>query len=112
MNFKRIFGIIIALVGIASLGASYYITTQVEAGKQEIESAQKKVDTGSGLFSLNPITKEIGKGLTDSAQEKINAGKEQVREYEMLAGKLQVGGIALIIVGTGIAIICRKKKKN
>ncbi len=111
MSWKRIIGILLALAGIALVLTSNYISDQVEAGKEQINSAQEKVDKGSSLFSLSPYTKDVGKEITDSAQKKIDAGKLEVIQYETLAGKLKIGGIALIVVGGLLVIFGRRKKR-
>lgn len=110
MNWKRILGIIVVVLGIACIFFSNYITDQVNEGKGQIKSAQKKVDTGTGILSLSPYTKDVGEKLSDSAQKKIDEGKAQVTYYEGIAGQLQVGGIVLIIAGAVLIIIGRRKK--
>lgn len=110
MSWKRIVGIILVLAGIALLLTSNYIVEQVEQGKEQISSAQKKVNQGDSLFSLSPYTKDVGKEITGSAQKKIDAGKQDVLHYETLAGQLKIGGIALIVVGVLLVIFGRKKR--
>ncbi len=110
MSWKRIIGILLVLAGITLILTSNYISNQVEAGKEQISSAQEKVDKGSSLFSLSPYTKDVGQEITGSAQKKIDEGKLQVIQYETLAGKLKIGGIALIVVGGLFMIFGRKKK--
>ncbi|MES2273834.1 MAG: hypothetical protein V4487_06545 [Chlamydiota bacterium] len=109
MNSKRIFGILLLIGGIALFLFSNYISKQVTAGKAEISSAQSQVDQSNSLFSLNPVSKEVGKGLTGSAQRKIDAGNQEVNEYERLAGWLKIGGGILLIVGIGFLILGKKK---
>ena len=70
MNGKRILGILILLCGIAMILGSVYIKQRVAEGKMQISSAQNKVNQGNSLFSLNPVSKEIGKGVTGSAQKR------------------------------------------
>ena len=111
MIFKRIIGIILILAGIGMIGTSYYIMNQVEQGKIQVADAQQKVDTGSTLFSLSPATKGIGKEITDSAGKKINAANEEIAQYEDLADKLKMGGIAAIILGFGVVFIGKRRKK-
>lgn len=111
MNTKRNIGITLMIVGIGLMGASYYIKRQVEEGKIEISGAQKKVDTTNWLFSLSPTTKQLGDGLTDSAQKKINEGKQEVLDYQTLAGKLMIGGIIVAVFGVVLAIWGRQKTR-
>ncbi|MBS0605159.1 MAG: hypothetical protein JSS60_09030 [Verrucomicrobia bacterium] len=102
MKIARVLGILIIIAGIASILFSNYIMEQVAEGKIKIEKGEKAIKQGNQLFSLNPVAKEVGKGLTDSAQKKINEGQQQVAYYENLAQTLKTAGIAGIVVGAGI----------
>ena len=114
MKTKKILGFLALIIGIAMICISNYITTQIKEGKLKIARAQKQVDKGSGLFNANPITKEIGKGVTGGAQKKIDAGRQMVANYEVIAHRLQVGGIIIAIVGAGLVILgfTGKEKKR
>jgi hypothetical protein len=112
MIAKRIIGIVVFIIGVAMIIVSISIKKQTEAGKTQIAGAQKKVEQGNSLFSLSPVTKGIGQGVTGSAQKKINAGKEQVAQYETIAQWLLIGGIILCVVGAGIVFIGKKKIKK
>lgn len=101
MKTLRTLGIVILLAGVASLFFSNYIMNQVNQGQVQIQKGQNAVDRGNQLFSLNPVAKEVGKGLTGSAQKKIDAGQQQIEQYTQLAGQLQTGGIIAIVVGAG-----------
>ena len=109
MNAKRILGMIILIAGIIMIGFSFYIKKQVAEGNIEISSAQKNVDRGSSLFNLNPVAKEIGKGIIGSAQSKIDQGEKDVAYYTQLANGLQIGGIVCIAIGAAIIFIGRKR---
>ncbi len=112
MNLKRILGITLFVIGLALFVTSYYITGQIEEGKRQITSAQKKVDNANSLFSLSPTTKEVGKPLTDSAQKKIDAGKQAVNDYTTLAGQLHLAGIIVSLAGIVLIIFGRSRKKK
>lgn len=112
MNFKRILGIATLIAGIVLLFISNNIHNQLNAGREEISEAQKNVGRGNRLFSLHPVTKEIGKGVSSIAEKKINEGEETIAHYAMIANWCQNGGIALIVLGTIIVIFSRKKRKN
>jgi hypothetical protein len=105
MNGRRISGIIILIIGIVMYFFSNYITDQVNEGKKKVSNAQKKVNQGNSLFSLNPYTKEIGKAATNPAQQEINEGEQQISEYEQIAHWLYVGGVVVVILGAGIFVI-------
>jgi hypothetical protein len=109
MLTKKSLGIITALLGISLIFTSFYIKSRVVAGKEQINEAQSQVHQGSQLFSLNPITKEVGKEFTGAAQNKINEATEKANRYDTLAFWFQIGGAAFIVLGAGIVFIGRKK---
>ena len=109
MNSKRTIGIVFAVAGVVMLVFSNYIANQVEIGRGKIDRAQRQVDTGNSLFSLTPVTKQVGQGITGSAQKRINAGEEEVSEYAQLSRQLQIGGVVLLILGIGVVFLSRKK---
>lgn len=111
MRIKRIAGIIIFLLGLGFVGLAIYIKQEVELGKIKIANAEEKIDQGNRLFSLHPISKEIGKGVSRAAQRKIDAGKDQVVEYEKIANWSQIGGIVLLCIGASLVLFTRKKKR-
>ena len=110
MNTRRIVGIVIAIAGVVLLLVSRYITGRVEEGKGEIYAGQRKVDSANSLFSLTPATKEVGKGFTQSGQNRIDQGWSDVAHYESLAKTLKMGGYALIIIGAIIVVIPVRKR--
>lgn len=112
MNYKQVLGIFAIIAGVILIFVGRYINGQVEAGNLEIASAQKKVNSANSLFSRNPVTKQIGQGMTSGAQSKINAGQEDVNYYTIVAERCQLGGIALIVVGAGMVFFFRTKKKR
>ena len=111
MNYKQVIGVFAIIAGVVLIIIGRYITGQVEAGNLQISEAQHKVNSANSLFSRNMYTKPIGESLTSGAQSKINAGQEDVNYYTIVAGRCQLGGIALIVVGAGMVFFFRKKKK-
>lgn len=112
MNFRRILGFIILVVGILMMIFSFSIKKRTEEGQQEVNSAQKKVDKASGLFSLTPYTKPVGKGITSSAQKQIDEGKEEITYYENVAKWLKIGGVVVLIAGIVIVAIPSQNKRR
>jgi hypothetical protein len=110
MKLRKMIGVGAMVLGLVCLGFSYYIKSSVEAGKEKIAHAEKQVGTGENLLSLSPAAKQLSKGLTDSAHEKIKAGKEQVNKYSMLARELQIGGFALLVIGGGMLFLMYRKR--
>jgi LPXTG-motif cell wall-anchored protein len=106
---KKFLGIILAIGGIAMIVFSFYIKSQVAEGKAKASSAQSTVDKGTWLFSQNPISKEVGKGLTNPIQKQIDEGESQISYYENMATWLLIGGIGVLIIGGAVVLISRKK---
>ncbi len=102
MNIRRISGIVIIISGLSLYVFSTYIADQVSAGREKITKGEKNVNQLRDLTSLSPYTKGFGGLIADSGQKKIDAGKEEASEYEQLAHKLYLGGIALVILGAGL----------
>ncbi len=112
MKTKKILGVVLVIIGVAMLLGSNYIKTQVLEGNQRIASAEKSVKQADTLFSLNPVSKEVGKGFTGSANKRIAEGKDEIAYYTSLAQGLQTGGIAVIVVGAVVFIWGFRKKKG
>jgi len=108
---KRILGFVLVIGGILMIIFSHYIKGRVAEGREEIQSAQKKVDITESIFSLHPATKGIGEGVSGAAQGKIEEGEQEASHYAELADWFQIGGIVLIVVGVGVIFLSRKKRK-
>lgn len=111
MNIKRIIGIVSIIVGIVLLMVSRQIDQKLDEARDEIGGAKKKVSTGKKLFSLNPVSKEIGDGLAKGVDKKISDAEATVAHYEKVSMFCHVSGIVLVIVGAGIVFLSWKKKK-
>jgi hypothetical protein len=107
---KRILGFLILIAGIGALLVSNYIMEQVDEGKEKISDAETQVERGNRLFSMNPVAEEVGKGLTSGATKKINAGKEEVARYEMIAHNLKTAGFVAIGFGVLLVLLSLGKK--
>ncbi len=112
MTLKRILGLVVLIAGVAMLLVSNYITNQVEGGKEQIASGEKKVKQSESLFSMSPVAEEVGKGLTGSAKKKIAAGKEEIMRYEAMAEKLKIGGIVASALGVLLILLGGKRKSS
>lgn len=107
---KKILGIIATIIGIALFAMSLYITAQVDDGKMQVASGQKKVDSINKVMPKDSTVGTLGrKTITDPGQKKINEGKEQIAEFEGIARNLKVAGIFLVIAGIGVILWGRKK---
>lgn len=112
MSWKRILGFLVLIAGVGMMLVSNYILKQVGEGREKISDAESKVQQGESLFSLNPVSKQVGKGLTGSAKKKIAAGKEEVMKYEDLAGKLKIGGLVAAGLGVLLVLLGGKRKSS
>ena len=108
---KQIMAIVLVLIGIGMLCLSHYIRVQVEEGNAQISAGQEKVNTVKRVFSLNPVSKPAGNALTGSAQSRIDAGKDEVAHYEMMAHWLRIGGVIVLVLGGGLGVFGLFKKK-
>jgi len=91
MNYKRIIGIIVLIIGIGLIGYALH-------SMKEISDAKSDITTYTGPFSKNPI----GKAVEDTLMEKAS-------QYDVEVKWLLIGGITLVVVG-GIAIIFGRKR--
>lgn len=112
MNFKRIIGIVVIVIGIALVSVAYYIKQEVAAGEKKIIEGEKSVKKTDALFSLTPVTKDVGGGLTSSGKKKIAEGKKEVAYYSALAQWLQIGGIVLIVGGAVIVVLGKNSSRR
>lgn len=102
MSLWRMLGMLFFLLGAAALGSALYISHQIEIGQVNIHRAESAVKTGSSLLSLSSVTRDWGQKLTDSVEQKIDAGKKHIEEYTSLARQLKIGGALLLIIGVGL----------
>ena len=105
MKLKKKFGLIVFIVGIVMVGGSFYIENQVLQGKEQISSAENSLNRAKTLFSLTPTTKQIGEGISKSADRKIASANQEIASYESLSQFLLVGGVILIVLGAGLFIV-------
>ena len=111
MNIKQVMGLLAIIIGIALIIFVVYGKYQVAEAKGEISSAKKKVEQGNQLFSLNPLSKEVGKQMSGGITQKIQNAEHTVEYYEMLFMWCQVAAVVLIVGGSGLIFFCRKGRR-
>lgn len=104
MNFKKIISVVLVVAGALMIAGAYSIKNQVAQGKIQLSDAESTVNTGKALFSVNPVSKEVGNQLTKSVDRKIAEGHDQIAFYSKLAENLIISGIVLIVIGVGLFI--------
>ena len=109
MDSRKIFGVVLIVVGAIMLFFADYIADRVAEGRMQIEQGQRTVDTANSVFSSNKYTKPFGSAITGSSQREIDAGRMQVSQYTTLANGCRILGIVFIALGVGIVFFWRKR---
>lgn len=110
MNVKQIGGIVTALVGVALIILSFHFMQVVlETAAQKSAEAKKSAKQITGLVPQSPVSGAIGKGIDKQIDKKVS---EAVGEYETKLTMMRYGGIALVVVGGGIFLLGRSKKRR
>ena len=112
MKNIRILSVIVILLSIGIYIFGSYISGEVSQGRTKITSAQKNVDRGNEFSQLSPYTKDLGDIATDSAQKKIDEGKQEANKYQVLANWLHGGGIVIFVAGIGLLVFSFVRKKS
>lgn len=95
MNKKRIFGLVIFIIGVVILIFGLY-------QKSRLTGARKNI----GYISNNPFG---GNKTTDTLGD---AMESKVAQYDRPVFFCIVGGIVLIVIGGGMTLCCRSKGKR
>lgn len=97
------------IIGVICMGSSLYIKGEVREGQKKIANAQRNVDQGTSLFSITPLTKPFGDGLSRPVQKEIDQGKQDVAYYTALSNWLMIIG-TLFLLGGAASFFIRKKR--
>jgi len=92
MNYKKIIGIIILVIGLALIGYGIHSKRRISAARKDIEKFTKP-------FSHNPFGKVIEKDI-----------KGKAGQYDTQVMWLFISGAVLVIVG-GVVIIFGRKRQ-
>lgn len=112
MRAKKIIGLVLIILGVASYLFGNYVATQVVDGKKKIAKTQKTVNKVRGITDLNPDTKVVGKIATQPIQKKIDEGRGDVKTYGTLAMLLHTVGIVLFAIGLLLLLMGFLSKKK
>ena len=107
MNFKRILGLIIVILGIACLALASYIKQEVALKKGEAQQQVGAVTNNPLLKQAGPYGEQVGSTAGAMANAEIEA---RAAEYEILANWPYWGGVALIVIGGSILLFCRNRR--
>lgn len=91
MKAKKTLGIVLIVVGVIIFLLGMYAKGRVSEAKQNVQKS-------SGLFSDNPVNKQIGGAL-----------EKKISSYDAPIMWTMIGGIVIAVVGAGTLICCRKK---
>ena len=94
MNQKKGIGIILLIIGIVAFWFAVY-----EKGR--VARAKSAISKGSELFSNNAFGGAIGETLESKASQ-----------YDTPLTLIEIGGIILAVVGGGMLLFCKGKKKR
>lgn len=106
MNIRRAIGIILLALGIAVIiFASYEKGHIAEAAKK----ANEQISEGKSFFQENPIGNAVGSVVGESMHHKVST---EVVKYQQMVMWLTIIGIIIAIIGLGMTLFCRSRKKS
>lgn len=111
MKITKGLAITAIVVGFVLVGLSYYIQSEVNQGRLQVESAERSLKRGQSLFSLTPATNQIGQEVQRSADRKIGEANSEINYYAAMAELMLLIGYALIILGVAVFVIIRFRRK-
>jgi hypothetical protein len=97
MSTKRIVGIVIVIIGIIVICYANY-------QKHRIAEAQGNIKKGTSLFSGSSTGGQVGQAVGGVMEGKVSS-------YNTPVMLLLIGGIVLVIVGAGMVLFCKKRRK-
>jgi hypothetical protein len=109
---KKLFSLVVMLLGAGALYGSYYIKNQVIQGQHQIKKAQKQVGQLDSLLQMSPYTSPLGKGISGAAQDKIDEGQQEIKKYTLIANSLETGGYVGLGLGAFLFLLSFRRKKK
>lgn len=92
MKAKKIIGISAIAIGVIIFALGIY-------ARSRVSEARENVKRSSGMFSNNPVNKEIGGAI-----------ERQISAYDTPVMLLMIGGV--VIAGIGIATLMRSRRRR
>ncbi|MEI6531762.1 MAG: hypothetical protein WCN87_02960 [Chlamydiota bacterium] len=99
MHIIRWIGVVLMAAGITLFFVSDHIGELVDKGAYQVQEGQDKINNGTALFSLNPLTEGIGRELVAPEQAQVNQGKAKVEHYATVEEKVHKSGVILAVIG-------------
>lgn len=91
MKAKKTVGIVLIVIGVIIFLLGLY-------AKGRVSEAKENVQKSTGMFSNNPVNKQIGGAL----EKKIGA-------YDAPILWTMIGGIVVVVIGAGVLVCCRRR---
>ncbi|MBS0605212.1 MAG: hypothetical protein JSS60_09300 [Verrucomicrobia bacterium] len=91
MKAKKIAGIVLIIIGIVVFLLAMYAKSRVAEAKQNVQKT-------SGMFSENPVNKQIGGAL-----------EKQISHYDAPIMWTMIGGIVVFVIGVGTLVMCKRR---
>lgn len=105
MNIKRLIGIVLLAIGIATI---FYAQVQKGRIEEEGKKANEQIQQGQSLFQGgNLFGQVIGSAVTGSMHGKAAS---EIQKYRNMVMWMTIGGIVVAVFGLGMAIFCGNKK--
>ena len=106
MNIRRLIGILLLAAGIAIL---FYANFQKGRIAEASKSANEKINKGQSLFQENPVSEAVGSMVGKSMHEKVST---EVEKYRAMVMWLTIAGIIVGVIGLGMTIFSKNKRKS
>jgi hypothetical protein len=97
VSTKRITGIVILIIGIIVILYANHL-------KGRIADAEGNIQKGTSFFSGHSAGSQVGQAVGGAMEGKVAS-------YSTPVMLLMIGGIVIAIIGAGMALFCKKKRR-
>ena len=105
MNYKRISGIVLIVIGVLLIALSLYTTNQVSMKMGKVHNATSNISQGSSYGGSK--FKKAGSQISGAINAKAG---EKASPYQVAATWELIGGVLFIIIGGGVIFFTKGKK--